>query len=853
VGTADRFWRLRRGSLGVALVGTTDGVFVDLFLGPVNQTYWEDVTVKVWAGANQDVSSETVHGSLSGLAADDHLQYLLLAGRAGGQVGYGDTAASGSLSLSGTAHATPGPILLNTAGGNVGLGVAVPLTQFHMHESTSAGAWTYFTNSTTGSGATSGLLFGMDLNENAVLYHYPATDIILATNNTEMVRILSTGKIGFGTATPQELGHFQKDQSATTLVEIENATDDTESRAGLKVTGGGAGGSGFLMATAATYNDIATWGDALILSADSALSGGIIVYNPTSINLRTTAVNSDDFILNSTGQLGIGVTPAAGSKVHIHENSVGPSWIQYTNNTTGSAATDGSRWGIDGSGNLEIRNRENAGINWYTNDSIVMGLSSAGFLGVGPITPATRLDVDGVLTLRPTANISTIQTNDANSRIDFIADRGSTTSLAFKFRDAADNASMGILDNGKVAIGDFTPSANLDVGAAAVATLTGATVNAVGIGGNTTGRLLIAGSGQGDIILYDEGGTATYEAMQLVTTGDITKFRVLNDSGWGITTDDIIAMDHATGYSGFGTASPADRLHAHVATSGAIYLRFTNTTTGITDDDGFKFGINAAEGGEIWQEENNYIRWGTNDVERMRLLAGGDLGIGLVAPVDNLHIHKSSSGAARVRFTNTTTGVTTGDGFYVGINSTEGADLWQKEANYIRFGTNNIQRLMLTSGGNLGVEGQNTPVFPLSFATGTGDKIALYDDGASNQFGFGIQSSLLQIYTNASTDRVGIGYGTSAAFTEILTVKTDSVGVNKTAPTGTLHVDQSSASGAKPVLTLDQADSSEEFIRFVSAVGAGAPIAETALGTYYGRVRVHVEGVGDKYIGIYNA
>lgn len=54
--------------------------------------------------------TEITHGSLSGLGADDHLQYLLLAGRAGGQSVVGGTLSGNSLTLDSTAHATKGSI-----------------------------------------------------------------------------------------------------------------------------------------------------------------------------------------------------------------------------------------------------------------------------------------------------------------------------------------------------------------------------------------------------------------------------------------------------------------------------------------------------------------------------------------------------------------------------------------------------------------------------------------------------------------------------------------------------------------------------------------------------------------------
>lgn len=78
------------------------------------------------------------------------------------------------------------------------------------------------------------------------------------------------------------------------------------------------------------------------------------------------------------------------------------------------------------------------------------------------------------------------------------------------------------------------------------------------------------------------------------------------------------------------------------------------------------------------------------------------------------------------------------------------------------------------------------------------------------------------------------------------------VGIGTTSPSAQLHVDQSSAAGAKPTLRLRQAALTEEFIRFDTTVGAGNPINTTALGTYYGRVRVWVEGVGAKWLALYN-
>lgn len=66
--------------------------------------------------------------------------------------------------------------------------------------------------------------------------------------------------------------------------------------------------------------------------------------------------------------------------------------------------------------------------------------------------------------------------------------------------------------------------------------------------------------------------------------------------------------------------------------------------------------------------------------------------------------------------------------------------------------------------GRLGI-GMNAPGFPLNFASTVGDKISLYGS-SGNHYGFGIQSGLMQIHTDAAAANIAFGYGSSTAFTE---------------------------------------------------------------------------------------
>jgi len=65
-----------------------------------------------WVASAPD--TEIDHGTISGLLDDDHTQYMLLAGRAGGQDLIGGTAASNNLTINSTSHATKGSILVKS-------------------------------------------------------------------------------------------------------------------------------------------------------------------------------------------------------------------------------------------------------------------------------------------------------------------------------------------------------------------------------------------------------------------------------------------------------------------------------------------------------------------------------------------------------------------------------------------------------------------------------------------------------------------------------------------------------------------------------------------------------------------
>jgi len=117
----------------------------------------KEVDITIAAAA----SGVTDHGALTGLADDDHTQYLLLAGRAGGQTAIGGTAASENLTLQSTAHATRGNIVLSDV-------TTIPV----------------------GAAATPSLVFAGDTNTG--IWQIAADNISMSTGGAERFRLAST-------------------------------------------------------------------------------------------------------------------------------------------------------------------------------------------------------------------------------------------------------------------------------------------------------------------------------------------------------------------------------------------------------------------------------------------------------------------------------------------------------------------------------------------------------------------------------------------------------------------------------------------------------------------------------------
>lgn len=100
--------------LSSTLLAFRSGVFRDVaqtLPAQNGDSLFYDNASGLWLASTPD--SEIVHGTISGLTTGDagHTQFAMLAGRAGGQILQGGTAASENLTLESTSHATKGAVI----------------------------------------------------------------------------------------------------------------------------------------------------------------------------------------------------------------------------------------------------------------------------------------------------------------------------------------------------------------------------------------------------------------------------------------------------------------------------------------------------------------------------------------------------------------------------------------------------------------------------------------------------------------------------------------------------------------------------------------------------------------------
>ena len=369
-----------------------------------------------------------------------------------------------------------------------------------------------------------------------------------------------------------------------------------------------------------------------------------------------------------------------------------------------------------------------------------------------------------------------------------------------------------IKSDGNVGIGTASPTQKLQVNGSAI-------LNGSLFLENSLTRISSDASGEVGIN-YGSSNTSTYSLSIYDST---TRAAGITKTGGG----------YFAGNVGIGTTSPAVLLHIYG--SGNTFTRYTNTTsTGHYID----IGANSAGESFVYGYGAYPLLFGTNGTERMRILSGGNVGIGITNPAYKLDVV-----AGDVRIMNVS-GPTLNFSDNVDQNWDMGVDA-SLNSFYVKNGISGVRHLTITTGGNVGM-GTTSPIAKLH-VTGSADVMLVEGSGStSNTSLFAIDGNngrLFEVSDDLSDSLFSVntiaGLPVIEAFADNtvilgaynksdLVVTGSSVGIGTPSPTRALDVYNS---GSQIVAQFSSSNATSTRIKFSDANTGAENVNIGAIGT----------------------
>ncbi len=157
------------------------------------------------------------------------------------------------------------------------------------------------------------------------------------------------------------------------------------------------------------------------------------------------------------------------------------------------------------------------------------------------------------------------------------------------------------------------------------------------------------------------------------------------------------------GLVGIGTILPQSFIHIYNPSITDTRIQITNDTSGTGINNGFIVGKSPNNESYITNLENANLRLGTNKTDNLIITPNGSVGININNPQSMLHINNTSIANTRIQITDFNSGNTTNDGFIIGKDTNNESYITNLENTSLRFGTNAIDRMIITSNGFIGI------------------------------------------------------------------------------------------------------------------------------------------------------
>ena len=709
-----------------------------------------------------------------------------------------------------------------TSTGNIGIGTTTPSSKLHVH-----GGAIYNTNA----GGVAGIYLDSDngdisgdyssivtsgAGENLLINRTGGAGIDFRTSSNIRMSILGNGNVGIGTTTPDAKLSVNSGGSSgaidSSILATFTRADTTGRTAAISVMGGNAGFAGLYL------------GD-----SDSGLDGGVIYDNTNRrLGLRS-AGTSNQLVIDSSGNVGIGTTSPSGKLAIEYSGSSATSdhgvIVTNTSGNTGallSLLRDDTTIGLDnvigrigfgqndsstgGSGQKafiqalsDSAGGDSTALSFATSDATFSGsaterlrITSSGNVGIGTTTPNQKLVVAG-------SGDTRMYVTDGIQTGGWLVGASGTADVAL---GSITNDNLGFLTNGtermrittagNVGIGITTPDQALDVrrgaGIAAYAQFVGngSPANSLLVGQDASGLSRLFQLGANPITFW----TNSLERVRIDSAGNVgigttTPSQKFTVGGLGGGNQYFMYGGTGTGYGATG-----------YTTSGAVLEMsdyFGTNPFGVYVDNSGKFQIIKRNG------TSGFTMTGST----------GNVGIGTTGPGAKLDILADSNSQLHL---DTPSGQQYTSAYWQNNGTNKAAVYWDNVSNLFNLyaqntssalglGTNGTEKVRITSTGNVGI-GTTSPSRILHVYS-TGVNNALFEGISTSATLVGIQNSstngrLWQFVSAGQTPTGGeianltsgsfsIYDGTSGANRMIIT-PAGNVGIGTTNPSNKLQV-----------------------------------------------------------------